>query len=68
MMKIETENATWRSRSTLWLVEPHSRSTAPFWTSGMRFCAVTGTSRIVRAGRLSSALIESSTFSIRSCE
>ena len=29
-------------RVALLVVEPHSRSTVPFWTSGIRFCDVTG--------------------------
>ena len=35
-------NATSFWRPALLVVEPHSRSTVPFCTSGMRFCDVTG--------------------------
>ena len=30
------------ARAVLFVVEPHSRSTVPFWTRGTRFCDVTG--------------------------
>ncbi|EWS62655.1 hypothetical protein Y695_04113 [Hydrogenophaga sp. T4] len=66
--KMDTENATWRARSRLWVVEPHSRSTEPFCTRGIRFCEVTGTSLTASAGSLSSRLMLSVTASIRSCE
>ena len=40
MMKMVLENAAWRARSVLWVVEPHSMSTVPFCTSGMRLVGV----------------------------
>jgi hypothetical protein len=49
MMKMVLEKATWRARSVLWVVEPHSMSTVPFWMSGMRFWEVTGVSLTARA-------------------
>ena len=43
-MKIVVEKETCFCRSRLFVVEPHSRSIVPFWTSGIRFCDVTGVS------------------------
>ncbi|MDT4857301.1 hypothetical protein FQZ97_917210 [compost metagenome] len=39
--KMPTEKSTCFCRSTLLVVEPHSMSTVPFCTSGMRVCEVT---------------------------
>ena len=44
MTKMVVEKETCFCRSRLLVVEPHSMSTVPFWTSGMRFCEVTGMS------------------------
>jgi len=54
MTKIETEKAACLARSRLCVVEPHSMSTLPFCSMGMRFCEVTGTCRMVSDGSLSS--------------
>jgi hypothetical protein len=39
---VVTAKATSLARVALLVVEPHSRSTVPFCTSGTRFCEVTG--------------------------
>ena len=39
---VVTAKATSFWRVALLVVEPHSMSTVPFWTSGIRFCEVTG--------------------------
>ena len=66
--KIDTENAACRARSRVWVVEPHSRSTVPFWTRAMRFCEVSGNSLTVSAGSFSSLRMRSTTRIISSCE
>ena len=66
--KIVFEKATCCWRSALLVVEPHSMSTVPFCTSGMRFCDVTGVSFTFRFGMFSFCLTASTTFSANSCE
>ena len=51
------EKATRFCRSTLLVVEPHSRSTRPLVTASMRLSDVTGSQRIVRL-RLTASSIE----------
>ena len=67
-MKIVFEKATCFCRSRLLVVEPHSMSTVPFCTSGMRFCEVTGTSFTWTPGSFSSCFTASTTRSAMSWE
>ena len=67
-MKMVLENATCFWRSRLLVVEPHSMSTVPFCTSGIRFCEVTGTSFSCRLGTFSSCFTASKMRSAMSCE
>jgi hypothetical protein len=60
--KIVSENAACCWRSRLFVVEPHSISTVPFCTSGMRFCEVTGMNLTFRLGMFSFCLTASTTF------
>jgi len=62
------ENATCAWRAARLVVTPHSRSTVPFCTSGMRFCDVTGMKRTCRSGLPVRAFTAAITRSHRSCE
>ncbi|MNT81035.1 hypothetical protein D3C72_2205820 [compost metagenome] len=53
------EKATCDWRSTRLVVEPHSMSTVPFCTSGMRLAEVTAWYLMSRAGSFSSAFTAS---------
>lgn len=66
--KIVSENAACFWRSRLFVVEPHSMSTVPFCTSGIRFCDVTGMFFTCRLGRFSFFLTASTTFIWKSRE
>lgn len=60
--KIPIENSTCRVLSAVLVVEPHSRSTVPFFTSGIRVCDVTRLYRTFSLGILSYCLIASTIF------
>jgi hypothetical protein len=53
--KVVGAKATCFCRASLLVVEPHSRSTVPLVTSGMRFCEVTAWCWTFSAGSLSLA-------------
>ena len=67
-MKVRCEKSACFWRVSVLVVEPHSRSTVPLATSGMRVCDTTGMRRTLRSGIFSSAFTASTTFSHRSIE
>lgn len=60
--KMPIEKSTCRALSAVLVVEPHSRSTVPFCTSGIRVCDVTRLYRTFSLGIPSSCLIASTIF------